>query len=144
MVEILKPAEEYTFAEQLDLADECGVCLDDDHPTLNDIFQAWRHNVIADRSLMIYVDLEGELFLRVNGCTSKNNPYNPPVPSHVGRQIWLWFIDAWVDIVDELGDDIDCFLMPEDSDGYFDRRVENFKLMGFELVNSNTMRYKGM
>lgn len=143
MVETLKPAEDYTRAEQLELAEDCGVYMEDDE-TLDDIFQAWRHNIIADRSLMIYIDRDGEVFLRVNGCTAKGGRFNPPVPSHVGRAIWLWFIAAWVDIVDEIGDDLECFLMPEDSDGYFDRRVENFKLMGFELISSNTMQYKGM
>lgn len=136
-----KTVKDFSLTDQLAIAEDCGEFMDEDQ-TLDDIFQAWRYGQIGDRWLIIYVDQNGELFLRVNGCTSVNTKFNPPVPSHIGRAIWLWFFEAWADIVEQLGPDIDCYLMPEDSDGYFDKRVKNFKLMGFELVTSNKMRYK--
>jgi hypothetical protein len=142
MVETLKPADEYTFAEQLTIAEDCGIFLDEDQ-TLDDVFLAWRHNIIGGRSVMIYI-YDGELFLRVNGSTARHTPQNPPVDKSVGRAIWIWFVAAWADMLDELGgfELLECCLYPEHSDGHFDKRVEVFKLMGFEFVSADMMLYK--
>lgn len=140
---MLNTPDNLTRAEMFQIAEDCGIWLDDEE-TLEDHFLVWRRAVMFDRTAVIYVDIDGQMVCRVNGCTDKNNSFNPPLPPNQGGLIWRWFLKAWADMVEEAGDDLECFLYIEDGDGNFEDRVKIFKKMGFEFTDrfQDEMRYK--
>lgn len=139
---MLNTSDNLTCGEMYRIAEDCGICLDAEE-TLEDHFLVWRCAVMFDRTAVIYVDTDGQMVCYVNGCTAKNSIFNPPLPPNQGGLIWRWFLKAWAEMVEEVGDGLECFLTIEDGDGDYESRVKIFEKMGFKFTDQfkDIMRY---
>lgn len=128
--------DSYTRAELVEIAEQCGICWDDeDGADLDPHFESWRQGVVAGRSIVLYVSHSGEVVFLVDGFTANN----AQISLRDGADILTWFLAAWNDLIVDLHPLKTYFCYPEAGDGRFYNRVKRYKSIGFEQVSVDRM-----